>query len=302
MRKLLALSLCLVLTFPTYAQRTSGSRPSGGSSSKPSFSGGSKPSPSKPSFSGGSKPSATPAKPKFSGGSKPEASKPKFSPGKSEKPLGSKPKGSSYDSKAGLAQKKAESKQQMEKAQQPKTEYKAGGQTIKIDPKDKKIDQLRNKLSREKYANRQLREQQFYSSYASRPVVVYHDPYSSLFWWYLLDRSLEERALWAYHHRADMDAARYQAMIAKDAQLEARVRQLEQEKIARDPGYTLKGMDPDLQYNDSYVQAAYNPTPTPRPVAATGSGCGTVVWYVFLIVLSFACAATLVWLVFIKRW
>ena len=40
-------------------------------------------------------------------------------------------------------------------------------------------------------------------------MVVYHDPYNSWFWWWLLDQSLETRALWAYNHRLDMDQARY---------------------------------------------------------------------------------------------
>ncbi len=69
----------------------------------------------------------------------------------------------------------------------------------------------------------------------SRPVVIYHDPYNSLFWWWLLDRSLDDRAWWAYHHRYDMDPARYQALVAQDQQLEARVEQLEAQQAPRDP-------------------------------------------------------------------
>lgn len=184
----------------------------------------------------------------------------------------------------------------MQKSETPKKEYTAGGKTIPIDPKDKKIERLRGQLDREKYANRQLRQQQFYQSYSSRPVVVYHDPYGSMFWWYLLDRSLEERALWAYHHRRDMDVARYQAMLAKDAQLEARIRQLEREKVARDPNYTLKGMDTDLQYSDDYVQAVYNPVPVVRPASGRGG------WIVLWVLLGVASIGLIVWLVFYRKW
>src|ERR1043166_1502603 len=60
----------------------------------------------------------------------------------------------------------------------------------------------------------------FYSPYWSRPVIYYHDPYNSFFWWWLLDRTLDEQAYWAYHHRYDMDPARYEALLARDQQLE----------------------------------------------------------------------------------
>lgn len=63
--------------------------------------------------------------------------------------------------------------------------------------------------------------------------------------------------MWAYHHRQEMDQARYQALLAKDAQLEARIKQLEGTK--RDTSYTPKGMDSDLMYSDEYVEAVYNP-------------------------------------------
>src|SRR4051812_31412138 len=61
---------------------------------------------------------------------------------------------------------------------------------------------------------RPARQYNLFSPYWSRPVVVYRDPYSSFFWWWLLDRSLEDRAWWAYHHRFDMDPARYQSLLA----------------------------------------------------------------------------------------
>ena len=48
-----------------------------------------------------------------------------------------------------------------------------------------------------------------YHYYNTRPWITYRDPYSSFFWWWLLDRALDDRAWWAYHHRYDMDPARY---------------------------------------------------------------------------------------------
>ena len=56
-------------------------------------------------------------------------------------------------------------------------------------------------------STRPMRVYNVYNSYNTRPWVTYHDPYNSFFWWWLLDRSLDDRAYWAYHHRASMDAA-----------------------------------------------------------------------------------------------
>src|SRR6185436_1237822 len=69
-------------------------------------------------------------------------------------------------------------------------------------------------------STRPARTYHIYNSYYSRPMVTYRDPYNSLFWWWLLDRSLDDRAYWAYHHRYDMDPARYRALVADNQQLE----------------------------------------------------------------------------------
>ena len=100
-----------------------------------------------------------------------------------------------------------------------------------------------------------------FNPYSSRPVVIYRDPYNSLFWWWLLDRSLDDRAWWAYHHRYDMDPARYQALVASDQQLETRVEQLEAQQAPRDPNYTPPGVDRDLMYSDHYVAAVLQQSP-----------------------------------------
>src|SRR5437867_9501651 len=54
-------------------------------------------------------------------------------------------------------------------------------------------------------SSRPVRIYNVFNPYYSRPVVIYRDPYDSFFWWWLLDRTLDERAWWAYHHRYDMD-------------------------------------------------------------------------------------------------
>lgn len=189
---------------------------------------------------------------------------------------------------------KVESRQLYLKGQAPKTEYRAAsGKTMKLDEKDIKIKTLRTQLSQEKWANRDLRQKQFYGSYYSRPTVIYSDPYPSFFWWWLLDRSLDERAMWAYSHRSSMDAARYQAMLAKDAQLEAKIKELEAKGVKADPTYTPKGMDSDLMYSNEYVDAAYNP----EVVGSSDANVGGLLIGIF----AFAVVMVLVWFVFVRE-
>ena len=142
-------------------------------------------------------------------------------------------------------------------------------------------------------STRSVRVYNIFNPYMTRPVIYYHDPYSSLFWWWLLDRSLDDRAWWAYNHRYDMDPDRYQALLAQDAQLQARVSALEAQQTPRDPNYTPAGVDRDLMYSDQYIARAYNNRPTPLGVASfrvLGVMCGV------------AFAGFFIWLIWFKRW
>ncbi len=293
---------------------SSGSKP-GGSSSGPTFSGGSssssgsKPGASSPPASSGTKPGGSSSGPTFSGGgasSKPGGTNgPTFSGGtKSGAPTtgppsgsssGSKPGGNGFDSKASQAQAKAESKAAMKKAEAPKTEYKtAGGTTKAIDPKSKQVESLRNDMSHEKYTTRTVRHETVYHNYYGRPPMIYNDPYGPLFMYILLDRSLDDRAAWAYHHRQDMDDARYAELLKRDAALEAKVRKLEADKVARDPSYSLPGVDPDLQYDDDYVDAVYNPQEEP--------GASIFGWWCILVPFAIVVILGIIYIVFIKEW
>jgi hypothetical protein len=131
-----------------------------------------------------------------------------------------------------------------------------------------------------------------FNPYASRPTVVYRDPYDSLFWWWLLDRSLDERAYWAYHHRYDMDPNRYQALVAQDQQLDARVSELESQQIPRDPGYVPVGLQRDLMYSDQYIARAHSNRPTTA---------GAVSFWI-LMVPAMAVFGFFIWLIWFKRW
>jgi hypothetical protein len=201
-----------------------------------------------------------------------------------------------FDRAAGEAQRKAESRAAFTRGRQPeKTWVDSADSSHPIDPQSKQIENLRRELNYQRWVNRTYREQQVFGPYYSQPVVVYHDPYSSFFWWWLLDRNLEQQALWTYHHRADMDDARYQALLSHNAALEARVKQLESSNTPRDPTYAPAGLDPDLMYTDQYVRAVYNPQRVPFSLWH---------WLRFLLyaLLILAALAFLIWLIFIKRW
>src|SRR6266478_4896571 len=142
-------------------------------------------------------------------------------------------------------------------------------------------------------STRPVRIYNVFNSYSSRPWITYHDPYNSLFWWWLLDRSLDDRAWWAYHHRYDMDPARYDALVATDQQLQARVATLESQQIQRDPSYVPTGLDRDLMYSDQYVQRAYSNRRT------TG---GVIGFWLLAVPTALGLCVFFIWLIWFKRW
>ena len=141
-----------------------------------------------------------------------------------------------------------------------------------------------------------VKRQTFYRSYYSNPTVVhyhYRDPYNDYFWYWMLSRSLDDRAMWAYNHRQDMDDARYREMISKDAQLEQRVRELEGKGVQKDPNYRPAGMDDDLIYkSDDEVKAD----------APEGTSWGQIRQWTARILGGLLLLGLGIWLVFFKRW
>lgn len=132
-----------------------------------------------------------------------------------------------------------------------------------------------------------------YAPYYSRPLISFNDGFNGFFWWWLLDRSLDERAMWAYHHRADMDGARYQALLAHDTNLEARVKQLEAQQTPVNPNYVPQGLDRDLMYSDEQVHRAYVTRPTTS---------GRISFWFIMVPTAVGIVWFFAWLVFFKRW
>lgn len=101
----------------------------------------------------------------------------------------------------------------------------------------------------------EAKRQTFYQTYYSNPNYTreihhyhYRDSYSPFFMLWLLDRSSDERAMWAYHHRNDMDQDRYNEMVKRDSELEKKIKELEAKGIQKDPNYKPQDIDNDLMY------------------------------------------------------
>ena len=93
-----------------------------------------------------------------------------------------------------------------------------------------------------------------------------------------------------------MDSLRYQTMM-QNAELAARVQQLENQQVARNQNYTPYGLQQqDLMYNDQYIQAA-STGQIRNPGAA-----GHALFVVFGLMAFLTISGCVIWLIFIKRW
>jgi hypothetical protein len=348
-----ALALAFLFSTSAHAQKgrsSSSSRPGGGSS-KPSgggsMFGGSKPSTSsKPPSSaiGGKTP--TGAGGSMFGGSKPSASSnnEKKSPGifggGSSKPTGSvkpgsvttgnqtssKPNTGEVSTKA-QAQRREESRQAYITTQQatapPKSEAVVGGRSVKVDTASPAVTQLREHPST--YIQPGVRQERFvqhvtvyhyahpYDYYWGRPVGYGIGPYSTGFWWMMMEWNAERRAQWLYHNQARLSAEAY-ADGARDAAVQQRLAALEAQQVPRNVNYVDEefASDPTDQYDQNYVEAAYNPTVMPDQSSSgqgynttampdqgsRGQGAGTVLMWL----CGVGAAVAIVYVVFNVRW
>lgn len=343
MKKILTFLLVFGMLFswaaPVYAQKkgysssgSSGSRgysSSSSSGSRSSSSSGSRSSsssstgkPSSSSYSSSSSSGNSKGYSSSSSGNKPSSGGSSSTGNKS--PPGYSTNNSSYSKKPtqtfqslpAAEQKKSEARAAYQKATAPKETYTTkSGETKKIDVNDPKTKQVQDTYTQhpEKWVTRKDRVDATYGNYYNRPppttTVVYHDrmDYNPWFWMWLADRSVNDRADWYYHHRSDIDEQRYKDVLAKDAQLEARIKELETKKVPRDPSYVPPGMDADVQYDDDFCDGVFNPEPKPHtstPVNWGGffHGLWVVVKWIVGIILVLALIYGVYWLVFEYRW
>ena len=196
-----------------------------------------------------------------------------------------------------------------------------GGRTVKVDSASPAVTQLRERPST--YIQPDVRQERIinhvtvynyqhpYDYYWGRPVGYGIGPYSSGFWWMMMEWNAQRRADWLYHNQARLSAEAY-ADGARDAAVQQRLAALEAQKVPRDVNYVDPefASDPTDQYDQNYVEAAYNPTVMPVQVSAAsnptatpsqssgGSGVGTVLLWLFGI----GTAGAIVYVVFNVRW
>ena len=218
MFKKLVFLLCLSFVSISYGRSySSGSRSSSPSSSH-SYSSGSRSS---------SRSYSAPSGKSYSSGNK-----------SSVKSSDSKP---SFFGKAEKAQAKQDSKASYDK-------YKASSQSY---------DYLKHQ-PKEVYTTRVVRQETVFHNYynSPRPMVVYHDTsWNPFFWMWLLDHPTRQ-ADWVYNHRSELSDERYHDLLAKNKDLEAQIKALEEKKVAKDPNYSPPEIDKDLMYSDEMVKEA----------------------------------------------
>jgi hypothetical protein len=224
-----------------------------------------------------------------------------------------------FDSAAAQAQRREESRIVYQAGTAPKPTYRTpGGIEKPIEPKAPQVDHARQSINPDLWRTRGMRTRVVYGPYYGRPPVVYDDPYNSFFWYWLLSQSLDSQASWTYHHRYVMDRARYNDLLNRNASLAARVNQLEENKVVRDTSFTPPGIDPDLMYNDNYLDAAFNPTAVETDVAdrpevssvpaaiprslRVARALKAFLQGVFAIAATATVTFFLIWLIFVKRW
>ena len=173
-----------------------------------------------------------------------------YSSGESEHAaFGTRPSHGNYDSSAGALKQREASRAAYTKGQTPRSTYvDPVGKAQPVNPESPVVRQLRNDLDYERWRNREYRERQYYGNYWSgwnyaRPVYYYHDPFSNLFWYWLLSQNYNTQAQWAYNHYDMMDSARYRDLLAHDARIEQEINTLRQQgvrQIRRRPRRTCR--------------------------------------------------------------
>jgi hypothetical protein len=199
------------------------------------------------SFGGGggfSRPSAPISRPSAPAPSR-SFSSPKAAPPPSRPAPSSGGFSTKYDSGAASAQRSQSSKSLYDRANGVSGGGSTGG---RVGP-----------VTDETLQTRPAREREVFTQYTTQPIpVYYHDSFSPWFWLWLMDRSQSDRDMWIYNHRDEMDNARYNDLLQKDADLQRRMDALQQQGVTPDPSYTPKGVDQDLMYNDDQVKQAYD--------------------------------------------
>lgn len=279
------------------------------SSSGKSYSSGSKSSSSKSYSSKPYTPSYTPSSPSgksySSDSNSNSGSKSKYSGGSStnQPPPVGKPASSNFNGGMSQSAKHEESRVRYQAANAPKQTYTPPGSTKPIKTNPTQVQNVRRHVTHERYVTYDNRASVFYGGYYGHPVY-YHDPFSPFLWGWIMSDSINshQRALWMYHHQNDMDEARYQAMLAKDAKLQAELEALKAANMARDPNYVPEQMqdNPDVMYNKEFVEASYNPVAV--ETVSSSSGAAGVISVLFWTIVILGIGGIFLYFMFVKEY
>lgn len=161
------------------------STPSVPGSSGKSYTSGSSSKPSTPQVSPPVKPSVSEA-PKVAGsnGKSYTSGNKQYTPVSSSPSGSSKPKGGNFDGNAAEAKKREESKANYIKGAEAKSSYTTPtGKSVNIDNSSKSVTSIRT-MSHTTYVTRETRIVSTFGGYYGRPLVIYNDPFPSVFWNY----------------------------------------------------------------------------------------------------------------------
>lgn len=182
------------------------------------------------------------------------------------------------------------------KQQTSSANFKTYNQTLNADQRkvyDSSMNTRYNVGNRMSFEDSLRTRPQRINVYTSRPirinVINFGGPFSYGYayvgpWdlWFLMRAS----DLFWYHHWADIYPYRSYFDAVQFAQMEARIRALEAQNIARDPNYMEPGVDPDLQFSNDYLQknpgAVYYTSKYSQPV---GNPVVTVIVIILIVVL-----------------
>jgi len=189
----------------------------------------------------------------------------------------------------------------------PKATFKTPkGDEVKVTPNSPSVGAVRSAGTSKTVVEREERVKTVYKEVHVPSTVVthYHDPYSTLFWVWLLDsrRSADERALWYYHHRDDVDAARAAELRAKDKEFDARLAALEAKKTPVNPTFTpptLNADAPDVMYSDEFVDAVTNPMLVEEKEVDDEPEKSSVAWWCVTVLLGLV-AVAVTWLLILS--
>lgn len=119
-----------------------------------------------------------------------------------------------------------------------------------------------------------------YSYYHSHSPYYMGGGYSSAYWWMMMEWDANRRARWLYHNQSNIESAAYQKGM-QDAAVATEIARLKAEGTSADSNYIDKEFadNPDLMYDQEYVEAAYNPT----VVQPRRSSAGTILLWIIII-------------------